>query len=217
MSRANKKQNKEDKVRVSLKDSLIGGEGLKEVEEKRQKFVEKHSVKLEITEERAKEISTLIIQGLTFKTDKKDFGCFLLNQFLPLMIIGSACFIPGIIFLSQDIYFLVLIIFGGLAYLYTLVRMISTLTFKVEFTPEKIRWRNTFKWNEIPNKDITEVKAIQSFFLYFTKIGGVGRFGVEIILIATEENDFWLRAYPFKKSKGDEMVITTKCWVNLSD
>ncbi|MHA1156566.1 MAG: hypothetical protein ACTSQK_10705 [Candidatus Heimdallarchaeota archaeon] len=217
MSGEKKKRIRSDKVLVSLKDSLIGGEGLKEVEEKRQKFVEKHSVKLEISEEKEKEIVEKIKEGFSLKTESKDFWLFMIAQFLPLMIIGSALFIPGLIFLSQDLYFLILIIAGALDYLYTIIRLICMLTFKVEFTPEKISWRNIFWQKEIPNRDIVEIKPIQSFYLYFTKIGGVGRFGVEVILIATEDTDYWLRAYPFRKSRGDELVITTKCWATLTE
>ena len=217
MSGEKKKRNRSEKVRVSLKESLLGGEGLKEVEEKRQKFVEKHSVKLEISEENEKELIEKIKRGYSLKIEKRDFWLFMVTQFLPLMFVGSACFVPGLIFLSLDLVLLLPIIIGGLAYLYTIIRLICMLTFKVEFTSEKISWRNIFWWKEIPNKNITEVKAIQSFYLYFTKIGGVGRFGVEVILIATEETDFWLRAYPFRKSRGDELVITTKCWVILSE
>ncbi|MHA1555530.1 MAG: hypothetical protein ACTSPM_01210, partial [Candidatus Heimdallarchaeota archaeon] len=119
MSGEKKKRIRSDKVLVSLKDSLIGGEGLKEVEEKRQKFVEKHSVKLEISEEKEKEIVEKIKEGFSLKTESKDFWLFMIAQFLPLMIIGSALFIPGLIFLSQDLYFLILIIAGALDYLYT--------------------------------------------------------------------------------------------------
>lgn len=217
MSGEKKKRNRSDKVRVSLKDSLIGGEGIKEVEEKRQKFVEKHSVKLEISEEKEKEIIEKIKQGYSLKTEGRDFWLFMVVQFLPLMIVGSALFVPGLVFLPRDSFYLILIIVGGLDLLYTAIRLLCMLTFKVEFIPEKISWRNIFWWKEIPNQNIAEVKAIQSFYLYFTKVGGVGRFGVEIILIATEEKDFWLRAYPFRKSRGDELVITTKCWAILSE
>ncbi len=216
MSGEKKKRNKNDKIRVSLKESLTGGEGIKEVDEKRQKFVEKHSVKLEISEEKEKEIIKKIKQGYSLKTEGKDFWLFLVAQFLPLMIVGFAFFIPGLIFLSQNTFFIVLIILGSLDILYTIIRLICMLTFKVEFTAEKISWRNIFWWKEISNHNIVEVKAIQSFYLYFTKIGGVGRFGVEVILIATENADSWLRAYPFRKIRGDELVITTKCWSLLS-
>ena len=215
MSRVRKRLNKEDRVTVSLKDSLIGGEGLKEVDEKRQKFVEKHAIKVEISEKEEQEIFAQINAGVSMQTNKIDISKFVFLQFLPLLLISSASFVPGIVLLSKGSFLWIFIILGSLGYFYALIRLISSLTFKVEISKEKIRWRNIFKWNEIPNEDITEINPIQGFLLYFTKLGGVGKVCVEIIQISTEEKDYWLRAYPFEKEKGKRLVLFTQCWSNL--
>ncbi|HUU77002.1 MAG TPA: hypothetical protein VMX55_01565 [candidate division Zixibacteria bacterium] len=212
-----KKENKTKKpvdIKV-LKESLLGGEGISDVEARRQKFVERRSVKHEVDEEKRKKITDDINQGLQIKTNISDFLIFFISQFIPLLIIGSTLFVPGMIKLADDLYFLILIIFGGFLYLYAFIRLISTLSYKIEIGNEKIKWRNVFWWKEVPNKDILEINAIPSYYTYFTKIGGVGRIGVEVIQIKTGEKEYWVRAYPLRKKTGDELVIILKCWSDI--
>ena len=209
--------NKENKNRrqINIKETLLGGEGISDVEERRQKFVEKHSVKLEVDKQEKESIIQQINQGFELKIDSKDFLAFFLTQFMPLAIISAGMLIPGIIKLTSDLYFLILIIFGGLALVYAIIRLLMMISFKIKFTNEKIIWRSLFWWNEIPNKNITEVNAIQGYFMYFTKIGGVGRIGVEAIQVKSDEEEFWIRAYPLSKSKGDYLVVIIKCWSEI--
>ncbi|NHJ04370.1 MAG: hypothetical protein EAX90_06075 [Candidatus Heimdallarchaeota archaeon] len=214
MSKKETKTKKPVDIRV-LKESLLGGEGISEVEARRQKFVEKRSVKHEVDEEKRKKITDDINQGLHINININDFLIFFIAQLIPLLIVGSALFVPGMIKLADDRYFLILIIFGGLLYLYAFIRLISTLFYKIVISNEKIKWRNVFWWQEVPNKNILEINAIPSYYTYFTKIGGVGRIGVEVIQIKTEEKDYWIRAYPLRKKTGDELVIILKCWSDI--
>ena len=210
----NSKENK-NRRQINIKETLLGGEGISDVEERRQKFVEKHSVKHEVNEQEKEAIKQQINQVLVLKINSRDFLAFFLTQFLPLIAIGSGMLIPGIIKLSSDLYFIILIVFGGLALLFVSIRFLMMLSFKVQFTNDKIRWRSLFWWNEIPNKDITEINAIQGYFMYFTKIGGVGRIGVEAIQIKAAEKEYWVRAYPLKKNRGDYLVVLVKCWSEI--
>lgn len=215
MSKKENKMKKPVDIKV-FKESLFGGEGISDVEARRQKFVEKRSIKHDVDEEKRKKITDDINQGFLIKININDFLIFFIAQFIPLLIIGSALFVPGMLKLTDDLYFLILIIFGGLLYLYAFIRLISTLSYKIEISNEKIRWRNVFWWQEIPNKNILEINAIPSYYTYFTKIGGVGRIGVEVIQIKTEEKEYWVRAYPLRKKTGDELVIILKCWSDIN-
>ncbi|MFW9924868.1 MAG: hypothetical protein ACFFDW_16440 [Candidatus Thorarchaeota archaeon] len=212
----NGKKKNEKKIDIkTLKEHVIGGEGISEVEEKRHKFEEKFAVKYEIDSEKREELNQKITQGLEIKTDKKDLLIFLLSQFLPLILLSSGLFIPGIIFLTKDIYFVILIILGSLGYFYASVRLISTITYRIKISITEIRWHNCFWWNVIPNSNIQEVVPKNGYFFYFTKIGGVGRFGVEVIQIVSKENEYWIRGYPLSKEKADELVLTIKCWSDI--
>lgn len=203
--------------RKTIKESLMGGEGISDVEEKRQKFEEKHTKNYEVTPEKKEEALKKIEQGINISIENKDMIYFLMAHFLPLILISSVCFVPGIIFLYQSFYLLIVIILGALGYLYACIRLICTLTYKVHITKEKIRWRNCFWWNEITNEDIQEVNAINSHYFYFTKIGGIGRIGVEVIAIETTKKKYWLRAYPLRKKRADELVIIVKCWAGKTE
>jgi len=212
-----KKENRAEKIRP-IYETYMKGEGISDVEDRRSKFVEKHEVKHYVDEDRKKEIQTNICDGVNFQLDKKDILIFFLTNFIPLFILASSFFVPGIVLLLlyNDLFTLVLIITGGLFYFYLLARTVAAFTYKIEMSKETLRWRNIFWWNDIPNENITSIKAIQSYYLFFTKVGGVGRIGVEIIKISSTDGDYWIRAYPFRKSKGDELVITIKCWIELN-
>jgi len=212
-----KKEKVGEKIRP-MYEQYMKGEGISDVEDRRSQFLEKHEVKHYIEEEKKKEIQDNICNGVTFKLDKKDILIFLVSNFLPLLILASGCFVPGIVLLVLygDLYTLILIICGGLLLLYLLARTITAFTYKIELNKETLRWRNIFWWNDIPNENIIGIQAIQSYYMYFTKIGGVARIGVETIKITSTDTDYWIRAYPFRKSKSDELVVSIKCWIELN-
>ena len=214
---AKKKEKVGEKIRPML-EQYMKGEGLSDVDARRTKFAEKHERKHYVDEEKKKEIQDNICNGIIFKLDKNDILIFLLSNFLPLFIIASGCFVPGIVLLVLygDLFTLVLIICGSLFYLYLITRTLAAFTYKIEMNKDTLRWRNIAWWNDIPNEKIIGIKAIQSFYLYFTKVGGVARIGVEAIKITSSEGEYWIRAYPFRKSKSDELVIAIKCWIELN-
>ena len=212
MNEVDRKEKRKQTVQ-SIRETLVGGEGISVIEERRQKFEEKHTIKHEINDEIREEFNSLLKEGLVIKPDRKDIGMFFVAQFLPLIILGSSCFIPGLLLLNRDLWFIILIIHGGLAYLYALIRMICTFTYSIEFSKDQIKWRNIFKKNLIDKTEFLEIEAKHGYYLYFTKIGGVFRIGVEVIRLVSEENEFWIRSYPLSKKKSDKLVVYLKCWV----
>jgi hypothetical protein len=81
----------------------------------------------------------------------------------------------------------------------------------------EIKWRNVFWWNTIENKNISGIYPRYSFYFYFLRVGGLLRFGVEIIQITSEEKDYWVRAYPLWRPKGDMLVKSVICWSDLTE
>ena len=84
-------------------------------------------------------------------------------------------------------------------------------------TQTEIKWRNVFWWNTIINQNITEVSAKYSFYFYLIRVGGILRFGVEIIQVISDEKEFWVRAYPLRKLKADQLVKTVMCWSEMTE
>ncbi|MHA1124264.1 MAG: hypothetical protein ACTSO7_03930 [Candidatus Heimdallarchaeota archaeon] len=212
-----KKEKVGEKIRP-MYEQYMKGEGISDVEDRRSKFAEKHEIKHYVDEDKKKEIQANLCKGIEFKLDLKDYLIFFLSNFLPLFIIASACFVPGIVLLvlNGDLFTLILIINGGLFYLFLLTRTVAAFTYKIKMDKDTLQWRNIFWWNDVPNKDIIGIKAIHGYYMYFTKIGGVARIGVEAIKITSTEGDYWIRAFSFKKSKSDDLVIAIKCWIELN-
>ncbi|TET32408.1 MAG: hypothetical protein E3J70_01005 [Candidatus Heimdallarchaeota archaeon] len=214
-----------DKRKHILKDPILGGEGISEIDEKRIKADEKRAVKQEIDEKEKIELTKQINNGVNYDVDLKDVLLFLVAQFLPLLLLGSAFFAPGIILLddsySSVTYVIlgagILMFLGSLIYLYSLIRLICAVTYKMSITQTEIKWRNIFWWNTIVNQNITGVIAFYSFYFYLIRIGGILRFGVEIIQVVSEEKEFWIRAYPLRKSKADQLVKTVMCWSEMTE
>lgn len=219
-----KKQVENDKRKRVFKENILAGEGISEIDDKRIKQDEKRAVKQEIDEKEKIEIIQQIKNSLNYNVDLKDILLFLVVQFLPILLIGSAFFVPGIIFLgdsySSVVYVVlgasILILIGSLIYLYSIIRLLCAVTYKMSITQTEIKWRNVFWWNTIINQNITEVSAKYSFYFYLIRVGGILRFGVEIIQVVSDEKELWIRAYPLRKAKADQLVKTIMCWSELT-
>ncbi len=219
------KQVENDKRKSVFKENILAGEGISEIDDKRIKQDEKRAVKQEIDEKEKIEILQQIKNGLNYNVDLKDVLLFLVVQFLPILLVGSAFFVPGIIFLgdsySSVVYVVlgasILLLIGSLIYLYSIIRLLCAVTYKMYITQTEIKWRNVFWWKTIINQNITEVSAKYSFYFYLIRVGGILRFGVEVIRVVTDEKEFWIRAYPLRKSKGDQLVKTIMCWSELTE
>ncbi|MCK5046479.1 MAG: hypothetical protein KAJ76_02680 [Candidatus Heimdallarchaeota archaeon] len=218
------KQVENDKRKRVFKENILAGEGISEIDDKRIKQDEKRAVKQEIDEKEKIEIIQQIKNSLNYNVDLKDILLFLVVQFLPILLIGSAFFVPGIIFLgdsySSVVYVVlgasILILIGSLIYLYSIIRLLCAVTYKMSITQTEIKWRNVFWWNTIINQNITEVSAKYSFYFYLIRVGGILRFGVEIIQVVSDEKELWIRAYPLRKAKADQLVKTIMCWSELT-
>ena len=122
------KQAEDDKRKRVFKENILAGEGISEIDDKRIKQDEKRAVKQEIDEKEKTEIIQQIKNGLNYNVDLKDILLFLVVQFLPILLVGSAFFVPGIIFLgdsySSVVYVVlgasILLLIGSLIYLYSL-------------------------------------------------------------------------------------------------
>ena len=218
------KQVENDKRKRVFKENILAGEGISEIDDKRIKQDEKRAVKQEIDEKEKIEIIQQIKNSLNYNVDLKDILLFLVVQFLPILLIGSAFFVPGIIFLgdsySSVVYVVlgasILILIGSLIYLYSIIRLLCAVTYKMSITQTEIKWRNVFWWNTIINQNITKVSAKYSFYFYLIRVGGILRFGVEIIQVVSDEKELWIRAYPLRKAKADQLVKTIMCWSELT-
>ncbi|NHJ84602.1 MAG: hypothetical protein FK734_04020 [Asgard group archaeon] len=214
-----KKETKEPKSAKPrpIMDNIMGGPGISDVEERLSAKIDKRAVKFELEKEKKNQILSDINSGIELKPNFKDILMFLLAQYLPLMILSAAYIVPGIWYLNRESSAIILLVIGGLIGLYTHIRLICTLTYKIKMTPDQIQWLNVFHWNTVPNKNISEVQAIQSYYFYLTKMGGIVRFGVEVFKIVSNNKEHWVRAYPLRKSKADELVLYIYCWSELTE
>ncbi|MGC9780763.1 MAG: hypothetical protein HZR80_16090 [Candidatus Heimdallarchaeota archaeon] len=208
--------NSDSRKKRPIRDSLLGGEGISDVEEKRIKMEEKKASKYFIEDSEKEEFLKQIKRGLSFSMDFKDVLIYILAQFLPLLALGAACLVPGIIYLPNDLSALILIVLAGFAFLYAILRVIFACSYKIDVTTIAIKWRSIFRWKEIPNVSIDCVNAMQGNYCYLIKIKGFLRYGVEVIQIVSDEKEHWIRAYPLRKSKGDQLVKTLICWAELT-
>ena len=207
------------KKKPILNSNLMRGGGISDVEIMKQKISEKKAVTLEISPEERDEIKKEITAGLTIQVKPLDILAFLGLQFLPLLLFASAFFVPGIIFYfktSLDFRNLTIIAqaIGSLFYLYDFVRLLAAVSFKIEFTTEKIRWRNVFWWNEIPYQEGLELSLKKGYYVYLTKIGGLLQVGIEVFQIKSESKDYWIRAYPLRKKVAEELFKKLSVWIN---
>ena len=206
-----------------LGNGLMKGDKISEVEEKRIKFEEKITKKREIELVEKEKYIWQIKNTLEHKTEAKDIFFFIILQFFPLIIVGSVFCIPGLIFLLKPITFIdykalsiIIIIIGCLVFLYAIIRFICTITYKIILTPKSLKWKDVFFWKEILNEDVTAIQPIFGYYIYMIKIGGVLSFGIENILIKTKDKEFWIRAYPLRKSKAIQLFIAISCWAELA-
>ena len=147
--------------------------------------------------------------------DFKDVLIYILAQFFPLLALGAACLIPGIIYIDNLSAF-ILIVIAGCAFLYAILRVIFACSYKIDITTTAIKWRSIFWWKEIPNISVDCVNAMQGNYCYLIKIRGFLRYGVEVIQIVSDDKEHWVRAYPLRKSKGDQLVKILICWAELT-
>jgi hypothetical protein len=214
----NKKKNKETKH--LLKSDFLSGEGISDVEEKRLQSQKKRDIIPEITSEERDNICKQIEQILVFKIDYMDVLYFLLLQLLPLLLIGLSMLIPSIYFFTEvntDIrnVLIILIIMGSLTLFYSVMRLFALISYKIEITNNNLRWRNYFKWITIEKQVCEKIIPIGSYYFFLPVIRGLIQYGYEVIKITTEEKIYWIRAYPFRKKKGKELIKSLLCWLEL--
>ncbi|NHK30821.1 MAG: hypothetical protein FK730_05680 [Asgard group archaeon] len=215
------KKRKEMIAQKILKNKFIEGEGVSDIDEKRQKAEEKRKIKISLDSHEEESIAKQISEGFAKSIVIKDVLIYIFAQFLPLIILGSAMFIPSIYYLnlvSLNIrgILIILLIFGNLVYLYAIFRTIGAFSYKIEITNEKLKWRNIFWWNTIENINLLDAKPIGSYYFYFIRIGGILRFGIEGIFVKSDNKEYWIRTYPFYKKKADELAKIIHYWINIS-
>ena len=114
-------------------ENIISGPGISDVEKKRARFIEKKAIKHEVSDLEKDNICNQLQDEIVLSFDVKDFLVFFVLQFLPLVIIGSGLFVPGIILLEADKFSIILVVFGGFFYFYTLIRTLSSISYKIIF------------------------------------------------------------------------------------
>ena len=183
--------NNDSKKKRPIRDSLLGGEGISDIEEKRQKHEEKKIDMYSLEDSEKEDFLKRIKEGVVFSIDTKDILLYFLTQFIPLVAVGAACLVPGIIYYTpDDRSALILVVLAGFAFLYAIIRVFFVLSYKIEVTSSEIKWRNLFKWKIIPNVGITNVDAIQGNYCYLIKIRGFLRYGVEVISVCSDEKEY---------------------------
>lgn len=207
------------KKKPILNSSLMSGEGISDIEIKKQKLSKKKAEQVEIAPKEREEIKKQIATGLTIEMKTKDILSFFFLQFLPLLLFASAFFVPGIVFYfktSLDFRNLTIIaqVTGSFFYLYDFVRLLAALTFKIEITTDKIRWRNVFWWREIPFQEGLKLSSKKGYYLYLTKIGGLLQTNIEVFQLKSENKDYWIRAYPLRKKVAKELFKKLFVWTN---
>ncbi len=215
------KKSKNNQKKRPLIDGIIGVEGISDVEEKKQKIEEKRASEYEVDDEEKKQILLEIEKGININLESKDILYFLLLQFIPLIILGCALFIPGLYYLikkTPDLkgLFIILIILGSVAFIYSVIRLLATITYQIKITNTELKWHGIAKWFTIENIGLTSVKVTKSFYFYLIKVGGIIRIGVEAICVYSDKKENWIRAYPLRKSRGDQLVKIITCWLELT-
>jgi len=212
----------QQKKKLLLSSSLLSSEGISDVELKRQKITEKKATIIAITPEEREELKKQMTTGVSIKPHVKDILAFLGLQFLPLVALASAIFVPGIYYYFQtsaDIRNLMIIlqILGCLLYFYTLIRLLSTITYRIEISKERIRWRNIFWWNEIAHEKGFKLSMKKGFYFYLTKIGGLVQIGIEVFCLKSETLDYWVRAYPLRKTAAERLAKLLTVWLETPE
>jgi hypothetical protein len=215
------KSKKEMIAQKLLKNKFTEGEGVSDIDEKRQKAKEKRRFKISLESHEEESIAKKISSGIVQSIDKKDILIYILAQLLPLLILSSAMFIPSLFYLNKvDADFrgilIVLLVIGSLLYLYTIIRTIGAFSYKIEITNKELKWRNIFRWRTIENINLLESKPIGSYYFYLIRLGGILRIGIEGVFVKSENKEYWIRIYPFYKKKADELAKIIHCWVNIT-
>ncbi|HUT79992.1 MAG TPA: hypothetical protein VMZ29_02225 [Candidatus Bathyarchaeia archaeon] len=220
MEQSNKKS-KNDQRKRPIIDGLIGGEGISDIEEKKQKIEEKRASEYEVEDEEKKQILSDIENGIFIKMESDDILHFLFFQFLPLLILCGAFFVPGLVLLfhaATDLrgFLIILVILGGLIFIYSIIRLLAALTFQLRIDNKELKWRNITRWITIENQGLTGLKASKSYYFYLINVGGILRIGVEAICVFSGKKEHWIRVYPLRITRADQLVKIICCWLELT-
>ncbi|MBD3189538.1 MAG: hypothetical protein GF308_02790 [Candidatus Heimdallarchaeota archaeon] len=198
---------------MKLKERNFIQQTKKEIEQKEEaEKVDISKQKEKVSEEKKQKVLEQIKEGFIFTPDKQDFKNFSI-QFIALLMLGLGLLIPGIILLVQSWYALILITIGGFLVIYAFIRLVCFLTYRLEIHEEQLKWRNIWWWNIVPKRTIHSIVPKDGYFFYVVKIGGVIRSGIEVIKIEGSKQNYWVRAYPLRPEKGEELVTAIICWM----
>ena len=215
-----KEKDEKFKAKNLLNRTFIEGDGVSDIDEKRQKAEEKRKIKLIFETNEKEEIIKQIKQGMTLSLNYKDILLFILGQLLPLLILASAMFIPSFYYLNRAIdirnVLIILLVLGSLVYFYTMLRTIAAFSYKIEISEMKLKWRSIFLWKTIDNVNLLDSNPIGSYYFYLHRIGGFLRFGIEVIKVSSSNKEYWIRSYPFYKKKANQLAKIIHCWINLT-
>jgi len=214
-------KNENDKKKRPIMDNILGTEGISDVDEKRQKQEEKKAKLYEISDEEKVNYVANIKNGITLQLEWKDILLFIVVQFIPLLLLGGAFFFFFLYYFFSTTsewrnFNIILIVLGSMVFFYALIRLVCALSFKLEMSITEIKWRNVFWWKSILNQGLTHIKVNRGAYFYLIKVGGMISFGIEVILIASESKDYWLRAYPLRKARAEYLVKIVNCWIELT-
>ncbi|MEA2070387.1 MAG: hypothetical protein U9O98_03765, partial [Asgard group archaeon] len=192
---------------------LIENHPISDVEKRQEKRKKKKDKKEIICSEKQKQdIAEKLKKEIKFSIELNDVLHFLLKQVMPLLFLGSAFFIPGIYYLAQDKYMILLIIIGSLCYGFTVFRFIGALTTRIHFTPEEVSWLFLWKRNNLSVRNVKKIEEEYGYYFYLIVIGGFLRIGIETLKLLLNGKAKWIRLYAFRKKKAEEIVRVAKCW-----
>jgi hypothetical protein len=219
MKESKKTENGSSPKKTSLLTYEFKGEGISEVDKKREMFEEKRKKlrDFDLSDEDKEKLLKAINNQLVFRAKFKDYVMFFIAQLLPLLFIGSSMFVPGLIYLPNEKYALLLLVLGGLFYLYGILRLYYVVVFKVEITPESIKWFTGIKNKKTNSEKIEKIEVYNGYYLYFIKLGGLLPFAIEEIKIVKNEQNFWIRTYPLRKTKGKKIAKAILYWASLNN
>ncbi|MBN1330982.1 MAG: hypothetical protein JXA54_16035 [Candidatus Heimdallarchaeota archaeon] len=215
------KKSKRDQKKRPIFDGIIGVEGISDVEEKKQKIEKKLASEYEVEDEEKKQFLISLENGISMKIESKDILYFLFAQLLPLLIISGAFFVPGVYFLldsSSNLkgFLIIIIILGVIIFIYSFIRLLATFNYQIKITSKELKWHSITRWITIENTELTGLKASKNYYFYLIKVGGIIRIGIEAICIFSGKREYWLRAYPLRKSRADQLVKIICCWLELT-
>lgn len=213
-------ENIKSKSKKLLNKSFIEGNGISDIDEKRQYAKEKRKIKLIYDTNEKEQIINQIKQGITLSLNYKDILLYLLLQLIPLLALASTMFVPSLIYLNKALdirgVLIILLVLGSFLYMFGLLRTISAFSYKIEISETNLKWRSIFWWNSIENINLIDSKPIGSYYLYLIRIRGILRFGIEVINVVSKDKEYWIRTYPFYKKKAYHLAKIIDSWIGLT-